>query len=368
MSEYYISQIDPGDYRGFASVDELLNAEGIRRDANLDYTCAMFDENMRVIATGSCYGNTLRCMAVSSLHQGEGLMNEIVSHLMAVQVSRGNTHVFLYTKCQSADFFSSLGFYEIVRIDKSIVFMENRRTGFADYLQKLSAGRAEAVRAGSGNTLENTSENASGAKIAAVVMNANPFTLGHQYLVEKAASENDILHLFLVSEDSSLIPFEVRKKLVMEGTAHIANICYHDSGPYIISNATFPSYFQKDENAVIESHALLDLTVFEQIAERLGITARYVGEEPTSLVTGIYNQIMQEKLPEKGIRCVVVPRKQCDCSDDIISASAVRRAIQENDLSVLESMLPRTTLEYFFSEESKPVRERIQKAGNVVHY
>lgn len=99
-------------------------------------------------------------------------------------------------------------------------------------------------------------------KIAALVMNANPFTLGHQYLVEKAASENDILHLFIVSEDQSLVPFSVRKKLVLEGTAHLKNIIYHESGPYIISNATFPSYFQKDADAVMESHANLDLTIF----------------------------------------------------------------------------------------------------------
>ena len=72
-------------------------------------------------------------------------------------------------------------------------------------------------------------------------MNANPFTLGHQYLVETAAASCDLLHLFIVSEDSSLVPFSVRKKLVMEGTAHLKNICYHESGPYIISSATFPS-------------------------------------------------------------------------------------------------------------------------------
>ncbi len=74
-------------------------------------------------------------------------------------------------------------------------------------------------------------------------MNANPFTLGHQYLVEKSGAENDLLHLFIVSEDASLVPFKIRKQLVMKGTAHLKNICYHDSGPYIISNATFSKLF-----------------------------------------------------------------------------------------------------------------------------
>ena len=348
MSDYTITQINPSDKYGNRLVDELLTTEGIRRDANLDYTCGMYDDEMNLIATGNCFGNTLRCMAVSHTHQGEGLMNSIVSHLIEVQFSRGNTHLFLYTKCDSARFFGDLGFYEIARINDQIVFMENKRTGFSGYLNALEKQKEDAPR------------------VAALVMNANPFTLGHQYLVEKAASENDILHLFIVSEDASLVPFEVRKKLVMEGTAHLKNIRYHDSGPYIISSATFPSYFQKDEQAVIESHAMLDLTVFTKIAAALGITRRYVGEEPTSLVTGIYNQIMSEKLPENGIECVIVPRKENN--GIVISASTVRQALKEENWKILEELLPETTLNYFRSPEARPVIERIQTSENVIHY
>lgn len=270
------------------------------------------------------------------------------NHLVEVQFSRGNTHLFLYTKCDSARFFGDLGFYEIARINGQIVFMENKRTGFSSYL----------------NSLEKQKESA--PRIAALVMNANPFTLGHQYLVEKAASENDILHLFIVSEDASLVPFSVRKKLVMEGTAHLKNIRYHDSGPYIISNATFPSYFQKDEQAVIESHAMLDLTVFTKIASALGINRRYVGEEPTSLVTGIYNQIMSEKLPENGIECVIVPRKENKGA--VISASTVRQALKEENWPLLEELVPETTLNYFKSPDARPVIDKIQASENVIHY
>ena len=126
MSDYIISQIYPSYILANKQIDELLLAEGIRRDANLDYTCGMYDDEMNIIATGSCFGNTLRCMAVSSAHQGEGLMNQIVTHLISVQFERGNTHLFLYTKCNSAKFFGDLGFYEIARIDGQIVFMENR--------------------------------------------------------------------------------------------------------------------------------------------------------------------------------------------------------------------------------------------------
>ena len=366
MSEYAISQIYPSDTRANTQVNTLLEAEGIRRDANLDYTCGMYDDEMNIIATGSCFGNTLRCMAVSSTHQGEGLMNQIVTHLIGVQFERGNTHLFLYTKCSSAKFFGDLGFYEIARIENQIVFMENRRSGFQDYLKKLKNETLESPVIKQFQDVSETELLPSGIRCAALVMNANPFTLGHQYLVEKAAAENDILHLFLVSEDASLVPFSVRKKLVMNGTVHLHNIIYHESGPYIISNATFPSYFQKDATAVMESHANLDLTIFVQIAQALGINSRYVGEEPNSEVTGIYNHVMATKLPENRIECHIIPRKEVDGS--VISASTVRNALKENQMELLKTLIPKTTLEYFQSEEAKPVIEKIRNAENVIHH
>ena len=347
MSEYTISQVYPGDKTTLAQIDALLQQEGIRRDGNLDYTCAMFDENYQVIGTGSCFGNTLRCFAVSGDHQGEGLLNQIITHLIEVQCARGNLRLFLYTKAKSAKFFGDLGFYEIARVEDTLVFMENRREGFGSYLRELEKTKT-------------------GGRSAALVMNANPFTLGHQYLVETAAAACDTLHLFVVSEDASLVPFAVRKKLVAEGVKHLPNVILHDSGPYIISNATFPSYFLKDEAAVIDGHARLDLAVFTRIAKALNITARYVGEEPTSQVTGLYNQIMCEQLPKAGIDCIVVPRKEAN--GRAISASTVRQCLQTGDWDTLETLLPRTTLDYFRSQEAAPVLECIRKAGNVVHY
>ena len=148
------------------------------------------------------------------------------------------------------------------------------------------------------------------------------------------------------------MPFAVRRKLVEAGVAHLPNVVLHDSGPYIISNATFPSYFLKDEAAVIDGHARLDLAVFTKIAAALNITARYVGEEPTSQVTGLYNQIMCEQLPKAGIECVVVPRKEAN--GKAISASTVRQCLQSGDWDTLETLLPKTSLDYFRSPEADP--------------
>lgn len=347
MSDYAISQVYPSDRRALAQIVALLKQEGITRDGNLDYICAMQDENDNIIATGSCFGPTLRCFAASREHQGEGLLNEVISHLMEVQYARGNMHLFLYTKVTSAKFFSNLGFYEIARVDDTLVFMENRKNGFPKYLRDLEKTKREGVS-------------------AALVMNANPFTLGHQYLVETAAAHCDTLHLFVLSEDASLVPFAVRKRLVGEGVPIFPNVVLHDSGPYIISSATFPSYFLKDEAAVIDGHARLDLAVFTKIAAALNVTERYVGEEPTSQVTGAYNRIMAQELPKAGIQCHIIPRKKS--GGRAISASIVRQALQSEDWTLLRSLVPQTTCDYFRSPEAAPVLDKIRRAENVVHY
>ena len=372
-ANYSITSVGPGDRYMKTQVEALLEKEGIHLDKNLDYTAAMLDDDYNVIATGSCFGNTLRCMAVSSDHQGEALMNDIVSHLIEYQFSRGNYHLFLYTKCNTALFFNSLGFKEIARMEEcNIVFMENKRTGFKDYLENLKKEtlaqlkemdfeKAKAYEA----ELENEEE-ASGLRVSAIVMNANPFTLGHRYLVEKAMENCDILHLFMVSEDASLVPFAVRRKLIEEGTADLKGIIYHDSGSYIISSATFPAYFQKGDNAVIKSQAGIDLHVFEGIAKKLLINSRFVGDEPTSLVTGIYNDIMSEALPKAGIECHIVPRKEHD--GKAISASAVRKAIHDGELDSIKDLVPETTYKYFTSDEAKSVIEKIISETDVIHY
>lgn len=349
MSE--VSKIFLSDKRALAQVDDLLAHEGIRRDKNLDYICGIYDEDYNLIATGSSYKNTLRCFAVDNKHQGEGLLNTVISHLIEKQHEKNNFSFFLYTKTKSAKFFRDLGFYPIATVENEVVFMENQRTGFQSYLNSLA---------------KESPELAFSKKVAAIVMNLNPFTLGHQYLIEKAASENDLVHVFIVSEDTSLVPFSIRKKLLLAGTAHLNNIVVHDSGSYIISSATFPSYFQKDEAAVSRGHALLDITVFKQIANKLGINRRYVGEEPFSVVTNIYNDIMLNELPKQGIDVVVVPRKEF-CGE-AISASKVRSYIKDSNFEALKNLVPQTTLEFFLSPESKSVRELIARAENVIHH
>ena len=306
MSEYFISPIDPRDRRAQAEMDELLRQEGIRRDANLDYSCGLYTEDYEMAGTGSCFGSTMRCLAVRKDFQGEGLMNQIVSHLSDVQFARGNTHLFVYTKCSSAKFFADLGFFEIARAEDQAVFMENRRNGFASYLEKLKQDPAPSGTA--------VSSEVSGT--AAVVMNANPFTLGHRCLIETACRNNRLVHLFIVSEDAS--------------------------------------------------HAKIDLDIFVRIAKALGIDRRVVAEEPFSATTSIYNRIMQEALPPAGIDCMILPRFGVDGVP--VSASAVRQAIHDGDWDTLEKLVPPTTSAFFRSPEAAPVIARIRGTADVVHH
>lgn len=348
MQEYREARLFYSDKKAMQKVEQLLAKEGIQRDDNLEYTMGIFHYE-ELVATGSFFKNTLRCLAVDSNYQGEGLLNKVVTHLLHVQFAKGNTEVFLYTKWDKAKFFADLGFYEVASVEDVVVFMENRANGFADYL----AGLAKKQRPGTA--------------IAAVVLNANPFTLGHLHLVEQAARENDVLHIFVVSEDVSLIPFAVRYELIQKGTAHLNNVVLHETGNYLISNATFPSYFLKDADSVIEAHARLDLEIFKnKIAKSLGITGRYVGEEPFSHVTGIYNAIMKKELKKAGIACVVIPRKEIGAVP--VSASQVRQFIHNGQLDQIKSLVPATTYAFFQSVEGQVVMEQIQKANTVIHY
>ena len=339
--------ISPRDCRAWAQVDALLEREGIRRDANLDYTCGIVDGDGRLIATGSTFGSTLRCCAVDSSHRGEGLLSRIITHLLEHQAERGRHHLFVCTKCQSAGFFQDMGFHEIARVEGTLSFLENRRSGFASYCAELAQSRRE-------------------GSSAVIVMNANPFTLGHRHLVERAAAENDWVHLFVLSGDAELIPFDVRWKLVREGVSDLKNVLCHPGGPYIISAATFPSYFLRDEEAVIRGHARLDLALFPPIAGALGASARYAGEEPRSLVTGIYNQIMARELPAAGIRCEIIPRLARNGA--AISAGTVRQWIHDGRLADIRELVPAATWNYFNSPEAAPVIGAIRESESVIHY
>lgn len=183
--------------------------------------------------------------------------------------------------------------------------------------------------------------------IGSIVMNCNPFTLGHRYLIEQAAKKVDFLIIFVVQEDKSFFPFEDRIDLVDKGTEDIPNVAVTESGMFIISSLTFTEYFNKAEiqDRIIDSS--LDVTLFaKEIAPAMHISVRFVGEEPFDRVTRQYNDTLKTILPQYGIRLEELPRVEYE--GEAISASRVRKLMEQHQWDMIKDLVPKTTFEYLY--------------------
>jgi [citrate (pro-3S)-lyase] ligase len=195
--------------------------------------------------------------------------------------------------------------------------------------------------------------------IGALIMNCNPFTLGHLYLVEEALRCCERLFLFVVEEDRSFFPFADRMCMVQEGVKHFGDrIRILASGKYIISSFSFPGYFTKEEIlAEEEQDSTLDVAVFGSvIAPALNITRRFVGEEPLDQVTSAYNKSMLFLLPPLGIKVEVMPRLIKDGAP--VSASRVRAFLRDEHLDAARNLTPPSTWPYLYmAPQEKDIRQ-----------
>ena len=182
-------------------------------------------------------------------------------------------------------------------------------------------------------------------RIGAVVMNCNPFTKGHRYLVEEALKKCSQLIVFVVQEDRSVFPFRDRMNLVKTGLSDLKHVTILPSGKFIISSLTFKEYFNKSEKQNLVVDTSMDVTVFAQeIAPCLHISVRFVGEEPIDCVTRQYNGTLKAILPQYGIDVIEIPRKKLH--GDVISASRVRDLLTREKWNELSRLVPKTTLDY----------------------
>lgn len=188
-------------------------------------------------------------------------------------------------------------------------------------------------------------------KIGAIVMNCNPFTLGHRYLIEQSAAKVDKLYIFVVQEDKSFFKFADRFELVKRGTADLKNVIVVPSGKFIISQRTFEAYSNKSklQDQVID--ASMDVEIFAtKIAPALGITIRFAGDEPLDKVTKQYNDTMSRILPQHGIDFEVITRKESGGA--VISASRVRKYLEEKNFEAIKEIVPATTYDYLVEKYS----------------
>ena len=303
---------------------DFLKRTDLQADESLEQTVLVWDEG-ELIATGSRQGNVLKCIAVDPFRQGEGLTATVLTSLRQEAFAAGHRHLFLYTKPKNKLQFSSLFFYPVAQTD-TVLLMEDKPRGIQSFLNTLPVAQP-------------------GKKIGAAVMNCNPFTLGHQYLVETAAKQCDHLYIFVLSEDKSQFPAEVRMELVKKGTAHLNNVTVLPTGPYLISSATFPTYFLKNRDQAQTVQCVLDIEIFTKyFVPRFGITHRFVGTEPLSAMTDLYNAALLEHLPQKGVEVQLIPRKET--GGEPISATRVRSLLGTNQPDLLRTLVPETTLEY----------------------
>jgi len=286
-------------------VEAFLAANGLRL-APLDrYVVVTRDEDGdEILAGGGLDGNVIKCVAVSESARSEGLMNILVSRLIAIAREEGRESVKAFTKPENEGIFKSLGFGLLASAPKAIL-MENGRGGLPEY-KKYLASLARPGRNG------------------AIVMNANPFTKGHRYLVEQAASQVDNLYVIVVKEDRSRFPYAERKAMIDAGCAGLDNVIVCEGSDYAISAATFPTYFLKKLDDATDTQIALDLDLFvNHIAKPLGVTVRFAGSEPEDALTRRYNELMAEILPGTS---VAVVRQDHQPDSELVEGSAVRQA------------------------------------------
>lgn len=184
-----------------------------------------------------------------------------------------------------------------------------------------------------------------GGLMGSIVMNCNPFTKGHEYLIEQSLTKVDYLYIFVVEEDKSYFSFEERMELVRRNMEKYENVIVLPSGKAILSMKTMSGYFMKETVQEAQIDATMDLSIFAiKIAPAFGISIRFVGEEPIDKITKQYNAAMKEMLPHYGIIFEKIPRKEF--GDEVISASTVRKALKQNDWSKIQNMVPEITYEF----------------------
>ena len=310
-------------------VERFLADSGLRLE-DVDYYAAVSDDEGNIIAGGGLQGNVIKCIAVGEAARETGLSNKLISHLIGMATQQGAESVKVFTKPDNSTIFQSMGFRIIARSPKAIL-MENGMRGigrYTDYLRRVRGDRPDGA--------------------AAIVMNANPFTLGHRYLVLQAAEMASTLYVIVVREDRSAFSFAERLAMIKAGCEELDNVVVVEGSQYAISELTFPTYFLKQVTDATDTHITLDLDLFAtHIAPALGVTTRYVGSEPIDALTARYNELMQEQLPQHGIEVKTVERLMLDGQP--VSASRVRQALADGSLRHADALVVDTTSPYLIA-------------------
>jgi len=351
----------------------LVESQGLSWEAGCDEVAGIYEAG-RLVATGSRAGCVLKMFAIDAACQGGETLGQLVTSLVESGRRAGHDSLLVYTRPENAASFEQCNFRLLVAA-AGVVLLEwgggldaylARLRGLAastgqpshewtvhsgqwsaDHVGRLATGhrppatgRARMEQADAG--LPRRRREA--AKAGAVVLNGNPFTLGHQYLVETAAGQVERLFVFVVREEGSTFPFAARYRMAEEGTRHLANVVVLDTSRYAVSAATFPSYFLRRHDDRARLQMEVDARLFgRHLAAAAGITRRFVGHEPYCETTAAYNQVMAAVLPGYGVELVEVERAK-DAGGVFVSATRVRAAYAAGDMETVRRLVPATTL------------------------
>ncbi len=350
---YREEALNPRNPYAIKKLERFLSSLGFQYvTADVDYTMVLYDMQGMIVGTGSYQGQVLKYVTVAPEHRGTNAASTIITHLVTI-LMKAHQQIFAFTRPGNTTVFKGLGFQEVATAEPLYTLLEFGYRSIRDYQQYLRTNKSPLAT----------------TEIASIVVNCNPFSNGHKYLIETAASQNDVVYLFVVEEDRSAFPFADRWRLVNKGIAHLPNVIPLKGGPYVVSGATFPSYFLQKESIddVIRNQTELDVTIFAQhIVPVLGITKRYVGTEPYSRTTAAYNAAMKSILPSRGVQLIEVERKadgtDAEGQPNYISATKIRKAIQDDQLDALVNFLPECTRDYLLSEASRSVRAKLTES------
>ena len=389
-----IQTLNPATPRQRQRIEAFLKRNALRID-DMNYYAAVLDDDGEMIAGGGLKDDVIKCVAVDDAHKGEAIANTLVSHLISHANQKGYGCIKLFTKPKNRQLFESLSFRLLAEAPEAIL-METGIGGISNTVEALKKIKEKSEKYKEYNkeckedskeckedskeckevvkTNLNTSTpqhlntsyhntttpqhlntsylntttpqhlNTTPPRGGVVVMNCNPFTLGHRYLIEQAAKQVERLYVMVVREDCSLFAYTERKAMVEQGVADIENVSVIDGSDYAISRATFPTYFLKRLDDAADTQMLLDLDLFRRhIAPALGATVRFVGTEPTDQLTRRYNQLMHEAL--KDVR----ETARLEKDGYAVSASRVRKAMEEGDMNTIRQLVPPTTLPYIIA-------------------
>lgn len=323
-------------------IDEIKSfLKKFKIDYDLPDKTYVIRDKGKIIATGSASGNILKYFFVDCSYSGQGAIGVIYNSLLDYIIENGYSSYFVFTTPDNKMIFTSLGLNEVISTN-SVTLLEGGFYNYDNWLEsiKVEVGEKQGKR-------------------GTIVVNCNPMTLGHKYLITKALEEVDDLLVFVVEEDASIFPFADRYNILVNEFKDKKRVKVLKGGPYIISKGTFPTYFIKRKDKMLEIYTELDGKIFgDKIGRDLEINIRFLGSEPLDIVTNTYNSSIKQILEENGVEVRIIPR--IESGENPISASLVRKLLKDDKFEEAYKLLPESTIAFLKSKKGSAVINKIK--------